>query len=143
MATTFRVNLRSGCKAVLDTLQAANPTLLAHVYDHRPASYRTPCAFVDNVIVEPSITHTAGLRGRDLVARVYIVHKVISNDQTADEQDVLVDKAVDAFTAAPNSASSTTLMEPISVDADEVTDGDATYAASVLSIRGRVLEGRN
>lgn len=141
--STFRAQLRSGCKAVLDTLQSSSPTLLAHVYDHRPPVYRTPCAFVDNVIEEPSISHSAGLRGRDLVARVYIVHKIVSNDQAADEQDVLVDKAVDAFTAAPNSASSTTLIEPISVSGDEVTDGDATYAASVISVRGRVLEGRN
>lgn len=140
--STFRAQLRAGCKTVLDTLKTDNPTLLAHVYDHRPQSYRTPCAFVDNVIAEPTISHTAGLRSRDLVARVYIVHKIISNDQTADEQDVLVDKAVDAFTAAPNAASARTLLEPIAVEGDEVTDGDATYAASVLSIRGRILEGR-
>lgn len=143
MASTFRAQLRAGCKSVLDDIKSANPTLLAHVYDHRPQSYRTPCAFVDNVILEPSISHTAGLRFRDLVARVYIVHRVISNDQVADEQDALVDLAVDAFTADPRAASSSTLLEPISVDADEVTDGDATYAASVLSIRGRIQEGRN
>lgn len=140
--TTFRADLRAGCKAVLDDLQAANPTLLAHVYDHRPGSYRTPCAFVDNVILEPSITHTAGLRFRDLVARVYIVHKLISNDQTADEQDDLVDLAVDAFTADPHAAAATTLLEPISVEPDEVTDGDTTYAASVINVRGRIQEGR-
>ena len=141
--STFRAQLRAGCKDVLDDLKTANPTLLAHVYDHRPTVYRTPCAFVDNVILEPSITHTAGLRFRDLVARVYIVHKFVSNDQTADEQDVLVDKAVDAFTADPRAASSTTLLEPISVEPDEVTDGEATYAASVINVRGRVQEGRN
>lgn len=141
--STFRAQLRAGCKSVLDTLKTDNPTLLAHVYDHRPTSYRTPCAFVDNVISEPSITHTMSLRFRDLVARVYIVHKIVSNDQTADEQDVLVDKAVDAFTAAPSSAAAGTLMEPVSVEPDEVTDGDAIYAASVISVRGRIQEGRN
>ena len=143
MATTFRAQLRAGCKSVLDDLKTANPTLLAHVYDHRPPRYLTPCAFVDNVILEPSISHTAGLRFRDLVARVYIVHKLVTNNQTADEQDVLVDKAVDAFTADPRAASTTTLLEPISVESEEVTDGDAIYAASVLNIRGRVQEGRN
>lgn len=141
--STFRAQLRSGCKDVLDTLKSANPTLLAHVYDHRPASFRTPCAFVDNVILEPSISHTAGLRFRDLVAQVHFTHKIVSNDQTADEQDALVDLAVDAFTADPRAASTTTLIEPISVEGHEETDGDASYACSIVNVRGRVQEGRN
>lgn len=141
-ASTFRAQLRAGCKTVLDTYKAANPTQLAHVYDARPGSYRTPCAFVDNVILEPSIGHDSGTRSRELVARVFIVNKLVSNDQAADEQDVLVDGLVDAFSNTPRAASTSTLLEPVSVEGEVVTEGDASYAASVINVRGRELVGR-
>lgn len=137
----FRTDLRAGCKTVLDSYKASNPTLLAHVYDHRPTRYLTPCAFVDNVILEPTIQHDSGTRQRDMVARVYVVNKYVSNDQTADEQDALVDGIVDAFTSN-HSVVSQALIEPISVDGEEVSDGDATYAASVINVRGRIRQGR-
>jgi hypothetical protein len=137
----FRTDLRAGCKTVLDAYKLANPTLLAHVYDHRPTRYLTPCAFVDNVILEPTIRHDSGTRQRVLDARVYVVNKFVSNDQTADEQDALVDGLVDAFTSN-HSAVSGSLIEPISVDGEEVEDGDATYAASVITVRGLIQQGR-
>jgi hypothetical protein len=143
MATTFRAQLRAGCKTVLDSVKAANAGKLAHVYDHTVASFRTPLGYVDNNVLEPSISHTAGLRGRDLIAQVHLVNKIITNNQTADEQDVLVDLVVDAFTANPNAASATTLIEPISVEGHEHQDGDAIYSCSIVNIRGRIQEGRN
>lgn len=138
----FRANLRAGCKTVLDAYKAANPTLLAHVYDHRPPKYLTPCAFVDNVILEPTIRHDAGTRARILQARVYVVNKLVSNDKAADEQDALVDGLVDAFTATPR-AVSLALIEPLSVDTGELTDGDAVYAASIITVQGQILQGRS
>lgn len=141
--STFRAQLRAGCKTVIDSVQVANPSQLAHVYDHRPQSYRTPCAFVDNNITQPTITHDAGTRRRDLVAEVHIVNKLISNDQAADEQDVLVDLIVDAFTAQPRAASSASLIEPVSVGGHEEQDGDASYACSIVFVRGRIQEGRD
>jgi hypothetical protein len=33
-------------------------------------------------------------------------------------------------------------MEPINVDGEVVADGDASYAASVINVRGRELAGR-
>lgn len=137
----FRIDLRAGCKTVLDAYKLANPALLAHVYDHRPTRYMTPCAFVDNVILEPTIRHDAGTRQRTMQARIYVVNKFVSNDQTADEQDALVDGLVDAFTANPSVVSGT-LIEPISVDGEEVEDGDATYAASVITVQGLIQQGR-
>lgn len=140
--STFRAQLRSGCLTVITSVQTASPSLLAHVYDHRPVSFRTPCAFVDNNITQPTITHDAGTRSRDLVAAVHIVNKLVSNDQAADEQDVLVDLVVDAFTAQPRAASSASLIEPVSVDGHEETDGEASYACSIVLVRGRIAEGR-
>lgn len=137
----FRADFRAGCKSVLDTYKAANSSLLAHVYDHRPARYLTPCAFVDSVIAEPTIRHDSGTRQRTLQARVYVVNKFVSNDQTADEQDALVDGLVDAFTAN-HSVVSGSLVEPVSVEGDELTDGDTSYAASVIVVQGRIQQGR-
>lgn len=138
----FRADLRAGCKSVLDAYLAAHPTQLAHVYDHRPGSFRTPCAFVDNVIAEPTIRHDSGTRQRALQARVYVVNKIVSNDQTADEQDALVDGLVDAFTATPRAVSGA-LIEPSSVQGDELSDDAATYAASVIVVTGLIQQGRN
>lgn len=137
----FRANMRAGCKSVLDSYKAANPTLLAHVYDHRPTRYLTPCAFVDNVIVEPSIVHDSGTRTRTMQARVYVVNKYVTNDQTADEQDALVDGVVDAYSDTPHAVSGA-LIEPTSVEADELNDGDAFYAASVIVVTGLIQTGR-
>lgn len=136
--TTFRALLRAGCKSVLDAYKAANPTQLVHTYNHRPASFRTPCAFVDNVMLEPSITVGASIRRRELVARIVVVNKVVSNEQAAGEQDALVDGLVEAFSDKANAraASAGAYLVPVSVDADSVTDGDATYAASVINVTG-------
>ena len=141
-ASTARADLRAACAAILTTYQAANPTLLAHVYDHRPGSYRTPCAFVDNVILAPSIDHDSGTRRGELIARVFIVNKLVSNQQAAHEQDVLVDALTDAFTNNPWVTANRSFLEPISVDADVVTEGDASFAASVINVRMREKVGR-
>jgi hypothetical protein len=141
--STFRAQLRAGCKTVIDSVQAANPTLIAHTYDHRPGKFLTPCVFVDVHITQPSITHDSGTRSRDLVAAVHIVNKLISNEQAADEQDVLVDLMVDAFTAQPRAASNASLIEPVSTDGHDETDGDASYACSIVFVRGRIQEGRS
>lgn len=141
--STFRAQLRAGCKTVIDAVQTANPTLLAHTYDHRPDSIHTPCAFVDNGIDQPTITHDSGTRSRDLVAFVHVTNKLTRQDQAADEQDVLVDLMVDEFTDTPRAASSSTLIEPISVTSHEETDGTASYACSIVSVRGRIIEGRS
>lgn len=140
--STFRAQLRAGCFTVLDAYKTAHPTLLAHVYDHTPSEPRTPCAFVANVIGESSITHDASTRQRTLVAQIWILNKPISNDQVADEQDVLTDGLVDAFTAAPRGASASTLIEPVSVEPATFEVGPATYAASVISVRGIERVGR-
>lgn len=137
----FRADLRAACAGVLADYKAAHPTQLAHTYDHRPPRYLTPCAFVDNAIGEPLIHHDFGTRQRTLLARVYVVNKIVSNDQASDEQDALVDGLVDAFTAAARRVT-TALLQPLNVQPDELTDGDATYAASVITVQGLIQQGR-
>ena len=140
--STARAQLRAGVKSVLDTIKAANPTVLAHVYDHRPGSFRTPCAFVDNHIRTVQVTHDASVRLRLLEAEAHFVNKLVSNDQAADEQDVLSDLAEDAFTAAPRTTSADSETVHIGVDGHTETDGDTSYACTVVTVRGRFQEGR-
>lgn len=137
----FRASMRSGCATVLTTYQAAHPAILAHAYDHRPPTYRTPCAFVDNVILSPRIVHDSGTRTIVYQARIYVVNKIVTNDQVADEQDALVDGIVDAFSDTPHAVTGA-LIEPVSVDAEELSDDSATYPASVIVVQGTIQTGR-
>lgn len=142
MATSFRQQLRAGCKTVLDTYKAANPTLLYEVYDFPPGSYHTPLAYVEKAVSE-TIRHDSGTRQRTLRVNVVIVNKLMSNEQATDEQDVLVDGLLDGFTAAPRAASASTLIQPVSVTDTELTDADGIrYAAAVIAVEGVIQEGR-
>ena len=142
MATSFRADLRAGCKTVIDTYQAANPTLVFHTYDYPPESFHTPCAYVEKAVNE-SILHDSGTRQRTLRVNVVIVNKLVSNDQATGEQDALVDGLLDGFTAAPHAASSTTVIAPVSVTDTELSDANGIkYAAAVITIEGTILEGR-
>lgn len=142
MATSFRQDLRAGCYSVLSTYQAANPTLLYEVRDFPPESYHTPMAYVEKAVNE-TLRHDSGTRIRVCRVNVVIVNKLVSNDQATGEQDVLVDAILDAFTATPHGASSTSLIEPVSVTDTELTDANGVkYAAAVIAIEGTKSEGR-
>lgn len=142
MTTSFRQQLRAGCKSVLDTYQAANPTLLGVVYDYPPESFATPCAYVEKTVNE-RIDHDASLRRRVLTVNVVVVNKLMSNDQATGEQDVLVDGLLDAFSGDVHAASGTTIMQPTAVTDTEITAGEGVrYAAAVITIEGSIQEGR-
>lgn len=143
MASTFRAQMRAGCKTVIDTVQAANPTLLFHTYDYPPESYHTPCAYIEKAVPE-TIVHSQQLRFRVLQMNVVVVNKLVSNDQATGEQDVLVDLLVDAFTTNHSAAVANSLMEPVRVVHDtEITDANGTkYAAAIVTIQGQIQEGR-
>ena len=140
--STNRAQLRAGCKTVIDTVKAANPTLVDHVYSHRPNKVFGKALFIDNTIDQPNILHDASTRRTEMTAFVHVVSKLITNDQAADEQDALVDIVVDAFTAAPRAASAQSLIEPIGVTGHEEDDGEAHYACSIVAVRGLFAEGR-
>jgi hypothetical protein len=142
MSTSFRQQFRAGCKTVLDTFKAANPTVLLEDYDYPPESYHTPCAYVEKGVNE-TVQHTSGVRTRTLRGNVVLVNKLVSNDQATGEQDVLVDGLLDAFTAAPRAASASSLIQPVSVTDTELQDANGNrYAAAVISVEGVIQEGR-
>ena len=140
--STNRAQLRAGCKTVIDAVKAANPTLLVHTYDHFPGAFRTPCAYVHNLIDEPTIAHDASTRRMEIFAEVHVVNKYTSYEQAASEQDVLVDLIVDQFTDTPRAASNSSLTEAVSVSGHEETEGEAIYPCSVIRVRGSFIEGR-
>ena len=142
MTTSFRQDLRAGCFSVLTTYKNANPTLLPQIHDYPPESFNTPCAYVEKTVNE-TIEHDASLRRRILRVQVVLVTKLISNAQATDEQDVLVDGLLDAFSAVPHSASGATLMQPVAVTDTEITAGEGVrYAAAVITVEGSIQEGR-
>lgn len=141
MSTSVRQSARAGAKSVLDTYKAANPTRLAHVYDHRPSSANTPCAWVEKAISE-EITFSASVRFRVLTLTVKVLNKQVSNKQAADEQDVLVDGLIDAFTTASRTAVAGGRIIPASVSDSEEEIGQGTYAGFDLELQVEFQEGR-
>lgn len=140
--STARAQLRAGVKTVIDAIQTANPTLLAHTYDHRPPKFLTPCGFVENQIRTVTVQHDASTRLRTLQAEAHFVNKPITNEQVSHEQDVLSDLAEDAFTAAPRVTSAQTLTEYVGVDGHTEVDGSVSYECTVVTVQVRVQEGR-
>lgn len=138
--TSFRRNLRDGIYNTLVTYQAANPSILAHVYDAPPADPRTPCAFVAKNVLE-SVSNTAQIQQRVARCQVYVLNKLSSYSQAADEQDVLVDGIIDAITNANRTAVSGARISISAVDDGEQTFGTAVYAGAILTVEGAVQEG--
>jgi hypothetical protein len=150
MATTsFRQTFRSGMKTVLDTYKTANPTLLSHVYDHEPPQPRTPCAFVNKEISE-TLAFSGQVRQRVMTGTVTVLNRLMSQNQAADEQDVLVDGLLDAFSTAgatgTRAAGSGSVMLPSAVGDEERSYGEGAgqtaYAGFNLTITLAVQEGR-
>lgn len=143
MATSFRTDFRAGLLTILQGVQTAHQGLLSAVDDFPPESFATPHAFVAKGMPE-RLTHSASTRQRVLTARIVVVAKLLSNDQVTSETDVLVDLIVDAVTAAPHSASGSTLIEPVGVeDGPEIPTSDGiVYSAVTIVVEGSVQEGR-
>ena len=142
MASTFRVDFRAGLASVLTTYQAANPTLLNKVYSYPPGEYNTPCAFIEKTINERQ-EMLNGVWQRILTGTVVIVCKLISNEQATNEQDVLIDGLVDAYSTNFHAASGSSEIEPVSVTDTEITAGEGVrYAAAIITVQGTKQEGR-
>jgi hypothetical protein len=142
MATSFRAQLRAGCKTILDAYQAANPTLLLHTYDAPPESFHTPLAYVEKGVTE-ALRHANQIRFRTLRVNIVIVNKLIDNEQAAEEQDALVDGLIDYLTDNPSAAVSNSLLEPVLVSDSELADANGTrFSAAIITVEGQIQEGR-
>lgn len=140
MATTVRTRIRAGALTVLQAYKTANPTLLTHVYDHRPGSVRTPCAFVAKGMDE-SVRHDANVRSRTIRPRIIVLNRQVTNDQATDEQDVLADGLIQAFSDARSTMVSHAFTAIVGVEDGEERFGDAVYAGFAITLEVNALEG--
>lgn len=138
MATTFRADIVSGLKTVLDEFHAAHGDLLREVFRTRPESYdkTTPFAYIDRWAED--IDHDAGIRERLTTPAVVVVDRLTTNDETLARFDTLIDLLVDHFTAHPNVAPNT-IWERMRVE-DAFEDGFWTTRFQFLDLTKQ--EGR-
>lgn len=142
MATTFRSDVVSALKGLVDTYISSNPTVLRACYASRPASFpETPCAYIGNR--PETIRHDSGTRARTLAPTVVIVDILADNVETGTRMDDVVDALIDVFTANPHAVSGDTLIEPTGVEDVELEAGTVVYRAAVISLgRCVIQEGR-
>jgi hypothetical protein len=143
MVTTFRHDVAANIKTnVLDVYQAANPTLLRAVYRARPSQIgETPCAWIGDR--SEQLTHDSGTRGRTMLVQVVLCDTITDNGETLDRIDPLVDALLDALTALPHGVTSGTVLDPVGVDDADIPFGTVNYFGTVITVRVRILEGRD
>lgn len=139
MATTFRVDFRSGLHTLLDNFRTANPTLLLHTYRARPGSLHPPAAYV-GPILEPRIDLTVGPTTRLIRAQVALVQGLYDNAETADRLDVLVDTFIQYVADHPHAINNRSVLVPTQAEDVELemrgVDNKPSlfYAATLLTL---------
>jgi hypothetical protein len=138
-----RTDLRSGIKTVLTTYQAAHPTLISHVYDHPPASPRTPCVYIEKAMPETDPLPTGQIWTRQITSRVVVLNRVVSNDQATSEQDVLAEGLILAFMTARKTIITNGRVFPTVGGDVEVPFGEppVNYAGFVLTLFTEIEQG--
>jgi len=142
-ATTFRSDVVAGLWGLLTGFVAANPTMLNAGYRARPRSLgNRPLGFV-GPRNEPTITHTSGLRQRNMTPSIVLVWGWNEEEETADVRDDVVDAFLDYATARPNAVSAGTQTAPTSTEDVELEMDGAYYPATIIAFgETTILEGR-
>jgi len=100
--STFRNDIAAGLLTILQGFAAANPTLVRSTWRTQPPSFNVdlPAAFVG---VRPETAmHANGIRTRTMSPSVIFIDRLTDNNETMTRMDVLVDAAMDYFTANPH-----------------------------------------
>jgi hypothetical protein len=138
MPSTFRADIVSGLKTILDEFQTAHGDLLRATFRTRPESFDkdTPFAFIERW--SEDIHHDSGTRERLTAPTIVVVDRLTTNDETLARFDTLIDLLVDHFTSHPNVAP-VTIWDDMRVE-DAFEDGFWTtrFTFSDLTIQ----EGR-
>ena len=131
---TARVKFRSALAGILDDFRIANPTLIRQTYRARPATFNPPLAYV-GPFNEPTILHEFGNRQtRSMRGQLVIVEGVYENAETADKLDVLADALLTFLAGEHARADATKLLEPISSEDVDLSIGETTYAATIVTV---------
>lgn len=131
---TARQDLRTALAGILEDFRAAHPALIRQTYRARPATFNPPLAYV-GPFTEPTIEHEFGNRQtRSMRGQLVIVQGVYENAQTADKLDVLADALLTYLATQHARADATKLLEPISSEDVDLSIGEATYAATIVTV---------
>lgn len=131
---TARADLRTALAGILDDFRADNPSLIRQTYRARPATFNPPLAYV-GIFTEPTIEHEFGNRQtRSLRGQLVIVQGVYENAETADKLDLLADALITYLAGQHARADATKLLEPISSEDVDLSIGEATYAATIVTV---------
>lgn len=144
MPTTFRSDVRDGLYGLLTGFQSANPTLLHSAYRSRPGSFSDKWVAYVGSLSEPVITHTQGIRRRQMSPQVVLVGKMSEpSSETAVSLDDIVDAFLDYCTARPHAISTGTVIAPTSTEDVELEAEGTFYPAVIVTFGDAVIqEGR-
>lgn len=145
-----RTDLTTGLLTMLNAFQAANPTLLRHVFRTRPPTLvtDTPCVYID--LRPENITYDNSIRDRILSPSVVFVDRFTDSGELSDRLDVLVDAFIDHLdNYAHLTGTGTTLNNvwskaTIAQEAEQFGGDPPAYAAATRVTLNDVLykEGR-
>lgn len=137
MATTFRADITTGVRTMMDAFITANGTsVLARHEDEKPTTFALdmPLSYLSSI--HEDISHTSGTRERVASPTVTVVAeaKVLST---------LVDLLVDHFTAYPHVVAGT-IWDRMTLDDDreEIGDGGSLPAVRFTFTNLSIREGR-
>lgn len=143
MATTFRQDVVAGLLALLDSFQAAHPTMLKRTFPVRPPSFpELPLAFVGSR--DELILHDSGLRTRRMNPTIVFVDLIdLHNTATLDRLDTLIDAALDHFTANPHGVNGAVLAPTRTTSGEIAADGIFYATVEVAFEELTIAEGRS
>lgn len=132
---TLRVEFRAALYDLIEAFRVAHPTWLRQAYTARPATFHPPMAYV-GPFNEPSIVHETGnrLARPDLRGSIILVEGTYDNEETLGRLDEKAD-ALLVYLATQHSRVSGQLLEATSAEDVELAIGEASYAATVVTIR--------
>jgi hypothetical protein len=140
--STFRNDMAAGLATILAGFMAANPTLVSSTWRARPPSLNVdlPTAFVETR--PETVSHANGIRTRTMTPGVTFVDRLTDNNESMTRMDVLVDAAMDYFTANPHITSNTVWDALTTADHLEDEGGSIFLAVTFTFGNISIIEGR-
>jgi hypothetical protein len=140
----FRADVRAAAVTLLTGYRTANAGSLRQIYPGRPLSLHPPCAFVDAIPEEITVTN-AGMQRTPAIA-IRLVQGNFDSEEHADQQDALVDGFIDYVIDNKHAAGANTLALVESVDDEaawvpEWIPESRPYYSSVVTLRVEGLFG--
>jgi hypothetical protein len=140
--STFRNDIAAGLLTILQGFAVANPTLVHSTFRSRPPSLDVdlPTAFVETR--PETVAHANGIRTRTMNPSVTFVDRLTDNNETMTRMDVLVDAAMDYFTANPHITPST-VWDALTTTDLSLNDGGSMFLAVTFTFGNiSIIEGR-